>query len=95
MSGIKLGSLVLSKQGHDKGQYYVVVGFAQNKILICDGEFKFLSKPKQKNPNHLQDLNYSDSEIATKLENGLKINDQMIYHAIVKFKKLIKEKLYG
>ena len=91
----KVGMLVESTQGHDKGQYYIIVGFKENKILICDGEFKLLKNPKSKNQHHINSLNYIDNEIATKLENGLKINDQMIYHAIVKFKKLVKEKKYG
>ena len=95
MSELNLGDLVQSTQGHDKGQLYLVVNLEKDKVLVCDGKFKLLKKPKQKNKHHLLSLNYQDSEIATKLVNGLKINDQMIYHAIVKYKKLIKEKMYG
>ena len=91
----KLGGIVLSTQGHDKGQYYVVVGLKDGKVLVCDGQFKLLNTPKPKNPIHLKTQNYIDSEIATKLNNGLKVNDQMIYHTILKFKKSIKEKMYG
>lgn len=95
MSSFALGEIVLSTQGHDKEQFYVVVAVGEDKIAVCDGKFKFLKKPKQKNPSHLAHTGYTDSEIATKLTEKLKINDQMIYHAIVKVKKLVKEDLYG
>ena len=94
-NAIRLGGVVLSTQGHDKGQYYVVVGFQEGKVLVCDGKYKLLNKPKPKNPIHLKAQNYIDLEIAKKLNQGQKINDQMIYHTILKFKKSIKEKMYG
>jgi len=96
MNSFALGSVVISTQGHDDGQFYVVVGENERGILVCDGKFKFLKKPKLKNPAHLRSTPYIDNEIATKLANGLKINDQMIYHAIIKVKKVVKEEdLYG
>lgn len=95
MNSFALGSIVESIQGHDKGVLYVVVGSTARGVEVCDGKFKLLKKPKIKNPSHLECTPYCDNEIATKLKNGLKINDQMIYHAIVKVKKLIKEDLYG
>ncbi len=95
MDSFALGSIVVSTKGHDKGNLYVVVGLNQKTVAVCDGKTKFLKKPKQKNISHLTQTNILDDEIATKLVKGLKINDQMIYHAIVKAKKIIKEELYG
>ena len=95
MQEFKVGQIVQSIQGHDKGQLYTVVDVLKDRVLICDGEFKLLDKPKSKNMIHIKGHNYIDSEIATKIKNGLKINDQMIYHSIVKFKKLVKENMYG
>lgn len=96
MNSFALGSVVVSTQGHDRGQFYIVVGVSEKGIAVCDGKFKFLKKPKIKNPAHLELTKYKDDEISAKLSNGLKINDQMIYHAIVKVKKVVKEEdLYG
>ncbi len=96
MNSFALGSVVISTQGHDCGQYYVVVGGNEQGILVCDGKFKLLKKPKCKNPAHLKSTPYVDDEIASKLSSKLKINDQMIYHAILKVKKVVKEEdLYG
>lgn len=96
MNSFVLGSVVISTQGHDCGQYYVVVEVGQKSVEVCDGEFKKLKNPKRKNPAHLRVTPYVDSDVATKLSSGLKINDQMIYHAIIKVKKVVKEEdLYG
>ena len=91
MESVKVGEVVQSIQGHDKGQLYIVIGVNDNRVLLCNGEYKLLKNPKTKNIAHIINLHNQDNEIATKLANGLKINDQMIYHSIVKYKKLIKE----
>lgn len=88
---IRLGQVVVSTQGHDKNQNYIVVGINDKRVLLCDGEFKFLKKPKQKNILHIKPIDFVDSEISTKLKDGHKVNDQMIYHALLKFKKSNKE----
>ncbi len=95
MNSFALGSVVVSTQGHDCGQLYVVVEMGEDRIKVCDGKFKLLKKPKIKNPTHIKCTSFVDDEIAAKLSQGLKINDQMIYHAIIKAKKLLKEDLYG
>ncbi len=91
MNNFKLGQVVQSTMGHDKGAYYLVVGLDENRIWVGDGKYKLLNKLKSKNPTHLKGINFCDTEISTKLEHGQKINDQMIYHALLKFKKSNKE----
>ena len=90
-NNFRLGQVVQSTMGHDKGMYYLVVGLEENRIWVGDGKYKLLSKLKAKNPSHLIGLDFLDTEISTKLEHGQKINDQMIYHALLKFKKSNKE----
>ncbi len=86
-----LGQVVRSTQGHDKDCYYLVVGFTKDKVLVADGKYKLILSPKSKNPAHLSSMGKIDPEINLKLENGQKINDQMIYHTLYKFKKSNKE----
>ena len=88
---LRLGQVVSSIQGHDKGQYYIIVSMDSKNVWLCDGKFKFLKKPKRKNILHIKPTNYVDNEILHKLNDGLKINDQMIYHALLKFKKSNQE----
>ena len=86
-----LGTIVVSTQGRDKDSCYVVVGNDKNKILVADGKYKLLAKPKSKNILHLRSTNIVDQEISTKLSNGQKINDQMVYHTLYEYKKGKKE----
>ena len=86
-----IGQIVLSTQGHDKGQRYVVVGIRGDRIAVADGVLKSIKTPKQKNRKHLLATKFIDPEIESKLKDGLEVNDQMIYHTLLKFKKSNKE----
>lgn len=50
----ELGRVVLSKQGHDKGKAFLVVGIPdETYVLIADGDSRKLAKPKRKKTKHL------------------------------------------
>jgi ribosomal protein L14E/L6E/L27E len=51
---LKVGQVVKSVAGHDKGDLLVIAGFEKTKVLVCDGKHRRLEKPKCKNPKHLQ-----------------------------------------
>lgn len=51
---VKVNDIVLSIAGRDKGNYYVVVGLDKDKVLVADGKYKTIEKPKKKNIKHLQ-----------------------------------------
>ena len=54
---IKVGSIVVSAAGHDKGGIFTVIGFAQQEYaLIADGKFRKLEKPKKKKFKHLKPI---------------------------------------
>ena len=89
-SNLKLSAVVVSVQGRDKGESYVVVGFDKNKVLVADGKHKLLAKPKSKNMLHLKSTNFVDTELLTKLEKKQKVNDQMIYHTLYEYQKTQK-----
>ena len=51
----ELGRVVFSKQGHDKGKAFLVVGLLdENYVLIADGDTRKLEKAKKKQAKHLQ-----------------------------------------
>ena len=52
---LKVGQVMESLAGHDKGELMVIAGFENDKVLVCDGKHRKLEKPKCKNPKHLQD----------------------------------------
>lgn len=51
---LKVGQVVKSLAGHDKGELAVIAGFENEKVLVCDGKHRKLEKPKCKNPKHLE-----------------------------------------
>ena len=51
---LKVGQVVISAAGHDKGDLLVIAGFEKTQILVCDGKHRKLEKPKCKNPKHLE-----------------------------------------
>lgn len=48
------GSVVVSKAGRDQGYFMAVVGEESGRVLVADGKERPLSRPKRKNPKHLQ-----------------------------------------
>ena len=51
---LKIGQVVRSLAGHDKGDLMVIAGFEKTQVLVCDGKHRKLEKPKCKNPKHLE-----------------------------------------
>ena len=48
------GFFVISKDGHDKGQFYLVKAVVDDKfVLVVNGENRPLGSPKRKNIRHL------------------------------------------
>ncbi len=52
---LKIGQVVKSTAGHDKGDLMVIAGFENEKVLVCDGKHRKQEKPKCKNRKHLQE----------------------------------------
>jgi len=52
----KIGTVVRSLAGRDKGYLLCVVGEENGMILVADGKERPLERPKKKNPNHLAPL---------------------------------------
>lgn len=51
------GRVVVSLKGHDKGRWYTVLSVIDDQtVLICDGNFRTLKKPKKKRIKHLSAL---------------------------------------
>ena len=64
----EIGRVVLSKQGHDKGRWFVVVGVLDERhILIADGRTRPLEKPKKKQIKHLKWKPYLAEAVAQKV----------------------------
>ena len=49
----RMGSLVISKCGNDKGVYYYVVSEENGFLYLADGKKKTLEAPKKKREHHV------------------------------------------
>lgn len=87
---IQLGQIVRSAGGRDTGQYYLVFEIGEKSAKLVDGKAKKLNNPKNKNIAHLEATSVIITEIADKIKNKVKINDQMIYHSLYEYKKELK-----
>ncbi len=83
------GQIVRSKMGRDRGEYYVVIELEEGFVKLANGKTKKLKNLKRKNIHHLERTNCINTELETKLKQNIKINDDMIGHAIQDYLKNI------
>ena len=64
---LKVGQVVVSSAGHDKGELLVIAGFDEDRVLVCNGKDRKLNKPKAKNPKHLRETEilFTEDSIVT------------------------------
>jgi ribosomal protein L14E/L6E/L27E len=74
MADLKLGQVVISKQGKDVGRTYVVVGVGKGRVFLADARRFNVSHPKRKNPKHLQPMRLVIDEIYKKAIEGQNID---------------------
>ncbi len=80
MEELKPGQLVYSLAGRDKGKNYFVLKVLDRRfVLVVDGRYRLLSKPKKKNVLHLQRFNYLSGKFAEQLESGKITDSQVAY----------------
>ena len=74
MADLELGQVVISKQGKDEGNIYVVVGLTDERVLLADARKYNVAGPKRKNPKHLQPMRHIIDEVRIKAEQGQNID---------------------
>ena len=85
----KVGDVVKSLSGHDKNKIFIVVEVDKNGyIAIIDGRYRPKTKPKRKNPKHLEYVAHDDN-IINKV-NSKQSTDAEI-HKLIKAYREIKE----
>lgn len=83
---IGVGSVVLSKQGRDKGLYFVVTSVDKKGfVYLADGSMRKLASPKKKNVKHVSYSGVTLNSIAEKLCNNKKVFDSEVKSALRQF----------
>lgn len=76
---LRLGQLVTSRAGRDTGRAYLVVGFRPDgRVLVADGRYWRVARPKPKNPRHLWLHDRVATEVAERLQRGEPVTDSLV-----------------
>ena len=88
MSEFKLGQIVFSKSGRDKGMAFIIVQVSGEFLHLSDGHIRKLEKPKKKKIKHVQKTNFIDDDVRIKLEEKSYLLDSDIRKSIKNFKEV-------
>lgn len=87
-SVFKVGSVVKSYAGRDKGNLFLVIEVVDDMyVKIIDGKLRKLNAPKLKKIKHLKLTGFTLEEIAQRVNDGKKIYDNEIYCTLQQFIK--------
>ena len=79
---LRKGMLAISKAGHDKDNWYVVLNIEGNCALLVNGENRTLDYPKKKKLKHLQPVNEAPENLQEKLKNKKAWTNEEVKRAI-------------
>ena len=64
---LRKGMLAISKAGHDKDSWYIVLSIEGNHVFLVNGKNRTLDRPKMKKRMHLQPVNTVPKALQEKL----------------------------
>ena len=66
-----VGWLAVSRAGHDKDAFYLIIKEEGNSVYLADGVYKTCAAPKKKNKKHIQPIHrgLTPEELASALAN--------------------------
>ncbi len=78
-----VGRFAISKAGHDKGTFYVIVAQEGDFVRLSDGCKKTPQEPKKKRLKHVQLMNgMVDEELRCRLQGGKIVYPEEIRYAL-------------
>ncbi len=79
----KIGQLVKSKAGRDKGQYMIVLDIIDaNHVALVDGYCRKIGNPKKKKLKHLQLTTRIANDFVAVLQSGKEPTDENVQNAL-------------
>jgi len=83
---LKIGAVVLSKSGRDKGRYFIICKIISAEyVLLVDGYIHKIAKPKLKKVKHITFTKDICDAIAEKFEKNKNVFDSEIFSALKTF----------
>ena len=79
---IKVGSIVRSKAGRDKGDFFIVLAMDGDYVYMANGDLRKVDQPKKKKLKHLQGTEQVSEFIINKLSQGNKVTNSEVRKAL-------------
>lgn len=91
---LKIGQVVRSKNGRDKGDCFVILNILDDKYVeIVNGRRRTLDKPKKKKIAHLYVYKKIFSEIETRELGGYEFNDAYIRRLLEPYAEKVNQEV--
>lgn len=82
----QIGQIVRIMQGREAGQYAIVMNILDNRyVLLADGEKRKYDRPKKKNLNHIEAIEYISPEVQSSLLETGRVTNGKLRFAIEKY----------
>lgn len=82
----RIGEVVRILRGREAGQYAIVIDVIDDRIvLLADGEKRKYDRPKKKNLNHIELLDYISPEVQNSLLETGRVTNGKLRFALDKF----------
>lgn len=82
----RLGQVVVSIAGRDRGRRYIVTGVIDRRfVTVADGIYRRVSCPKKKNVRHLMMTRKTDGCIGSKILAGAGVTDEEVREVLKEF----------
>lgn len=87
MDGIpRIGEVVRILRGREAGQYAIIIDVINDRfVLLADGEKRKYDRPKKKNLNHIELLDYISPEVQNSLLETGRVTNGKLRFALDKF----------
>ncbi len=79
---LEKGMLAISKAGHDKDCWYVVLNIEETNVFLVNGKNRTIENPKRKKRKHLQPVNEVPEILQEKLQKKEPWTNEEIKRAI-------------
>ena len=79
---LRKGMLAISKAGHDKDSWYIVLSIEGNHVFLVNGKNRTLDRPKMKKRMHLQPVNTVPKALQEKLNKNMQWTNEEIKRAL-------------
>lgn len=83
---IQIGQMVMVRRGRDSGKVAVVIEVVNERfVLLADGDKRKFDRPKRKNLQHVQTIDYISTEVVESLNESGRVTNAKLRYAVNKY----------